>query len=979
MIIYIDELKNNYSNCVNYSYDKLEEIKEEDDISYQKYLEYLELVKAYENCSNNSKNYSDYPNSDYINDTNCINISDIEPVVFFNKTEYLLYCYENNYFDYKVIIFETFNESYKETLDNIILNITDTISSNYIDEIFLNNYLEKYYQFDELNVTIDDFYGYYEDFEDMIFYINNLKNKEYRDTLYNSLINSFNSSYSKFFEDYIIKEISDNITLYLSDKLDIFINYLKMKISFESYYYLFLLNNTKELGITSKNAIINLYSNFKNKLNDTLFYLIEEDVLFYINIFYRENKKDFRNAFIDYYNNNDNEYNIDIFKLKYYFDDIIYDKLFNKTLDELSNSIIYNMINKIQTLIYESTNTELESLYKIIDKSQAENENKLEKIETSEIPDDMIKINELIINYTLLVQNQNNRFKFSFGQEPFDLLYNFTKNDLEPPLLLVKEFYNTIEERLIEEITKIVDNFPDYYSIIKEKLFIETRLENATDILSEINSTLYEYREELDDDLSKYFNKLINFAYINGIKIFKKECNESFCMVNRRNDGNKFELSYENIQSTIFGKYTSLSYSDTKKKRNQNIDLNKEYLPNMGPLTKDDIFYYLYNIQNTLYSLNKTYLSQEYRNISRMVSKFITKVNSTYLMKLEKSFQMSLLKFSTILTEPSYEKLKKNIYKQYYQIENYINEISNYTENVMDDFSNKLNNTSLFIKIINSQTFFRVLGYYNILSNFIQSKIKKLEYSDYIRNLGNDESDYYDNEWKFDLDFGDDNNILNESYNEIEDVIDQQDDIRNPIDDNCTETIIIIPEPDPIFDNITNHVNRPATCAISKEKIFNPFLPTIIIPLPILPYLQLRIFPNVYFKDGFKFDCYNEKKEYGAFLTTYEKVDVSLNLELGFYIPGTYSPVELAITVGLKGVLGSGQVGLKLEYNLNQNQLTINLDYQLETYSLYFYIQFRFTIDIILKKYQFEFYIVNERLYGNYKEEHKSISYKFLK
>ena len=274
---YIDELQYNYTNCINYSYDKLDKIKKEDDINYQKYLEYLELVYEYENCSNSSKNYS---YSDIINDTKCINISDLEPVIFFNRTEYLLYCYENNYFDYKVIIFEAFNESYKDILDNIILNITNRISTNYIDEIFLNNYLRKFYQFEKPNVTINDLNDYYEDFEDMIFYINNIKNKEYRNTLYNSLIYSFNSSYSKFFKDFIIKEISDNITLYLNDKLDIFINYLKMKMSFESFYYLFLLNNTKELGITSKKALINLYSNFKNKLNDTLFRLIEEDVFF---------------------------------------------------------------------------------------------------------------------------------------------------------------------------------------------------------------------------------------------------------------------------------------------------------------------------------------------------------------------------------------------------------------------------------------------------------------------------------------------------------------------------------------------------------------------------------------------------------------------------------------------------------------------------------------------------------------------------
>jgi len=169
------------------------------------------------------------------------------------------------------------------------------------------------------------------------------------------------------------------------------------------------------------------------------------------------------------------------------------------------------------------------------------------------------------------------------------------------------------------------------------------------------------------------------------------------------------------------------------------------------------------------------------------------------------------------------------------------------------------------------------------------------------------------------------------------------------------------------------------TCANSKEIIFNPVLPSIIIPIPILPLLQLRIVPNIFFKAGFEFDCQNERKEYGAFLNLYVQAEVSLSLELGFYIPGTNSPVELAICVGLKGVLGSGKIGLKLEYNLNQNQLTMHLNTQLEALALYFYIQFRFTIDITLYTLRFEFYIVNQRLFGIYTEIDKVISYNFLK
>jgi hypothetical protein len=263
----------------------------------------------------------------------------------------------------------------------------------------------------------------------------------------------------------------------------------------------------------------------------------------------------------------------------------------------------------------------------------------------------------------------------------------------------------------------------------------------------------------------------------------------------------------------------------------------------------------------------------------------------------------------------------------------------------------------------------------------MQSKIKKLENVDFTRNLGNDGEDYFNNN------FYNDNNILDDNYNYNEDIIDQQEKIADLFYDNFTELYISKPitpvTPDPIMDNVTSNlsglIGANKECAKSDEKKIKPNLIPIIIPIPILPYLQLRIIPYIYFKSGFIFNCYNERKEYEAFINLYTQAEVSLSLELGFYIPGTSSVVELAICVGLKGVLGSGQMGLYLKYNLNQNQLTMRLDYQLETYALYFYIQFRFTIDAKFFTLHFEFYIVNERLTGKYKEEHKLIIYKFLK
>ena len=203
--------------------------------------------------------------------------------------------------------------------------------------------------------------------------------------------------------------------------------------------------------------------------------------------------------------------------------------------------------------------------------------------------------------------------------------------------------------------------------------------------------------------------------------------------------------------------------------------------------------------------------------------------------------------------------------------------------------------------------------------------------------------------------------------------------------DEKDENTEIIKSPELIYDILKIFLKKLITeinkkyCPTSKKIKFDPILPPIIIPLPILPLLQLRIIPTVYLIAGFNYYCYNEKQENGAFLHLYVKGEVSLNLELGFYIPGYYSPVELAIAVGLKGVLGSGTIGLKLEYNLNQNQLEIELYYQFEAFALYFYIQYRYTIDVKLYTLRFDFYIVNQRLFGIYMEKHKRKTYNFLK
>jgi hypothetical protein len=54
------------------------------------------------------------------------------------------------------------------------------------------------------------------------------------------------------------------------------INYTSKKIIEENKYYIYLLSNTKEIGFTSKECLLNLYPYLFNKFNDTVSILLEK-------------------------------------------------------------------------------------------------------------------------------------------------------------------------------------------------------------------------------------------------------------------------------------------------------------------------------------------------------------------------------------------------------------------------------------------------------------------------------------------------------------------------------------------------------------------------------------------------------------------------------------------------------------------------------------------------------------------------------
>jgi hypothetical protein len=251
---YIIEYKQNFSICLNYSIESLNDYKKEDEINYKKYLNYL--IK--------------------MNDST-LNISEIEKVNFTNKTEILLDCYNNNYYNYTINLYKNFDQKYKDKLDYLI-NETNSIDINNFSENLLNEYFEKYYKLENYTQTkevFDDiYYKLFLAYNDTILYINYTQNSIYSDYLYNLLVNHFKSSYINYIDNYLISPIIDNITLYINNNAEIYLYYLLNKLTDEYNYYIMILNNTEEIGINSAESLSNLYDEVNKKINQSISYTI---------------------------------------------------------------------------------------------------------------------------------------------------------------------------------------------------------------------------------------------------------------------------------------------------------------------------------------------------------------------------------------------------------------------------------------------------------------------------------------------------------------------------------------------------------------------------------------------------------------------------------------------------------------------------------------------------------------------------------
>ena len=149
---------------------------------------------------------------------------------------------------------------------------------------------------------------------------------------------------------------------------------------------------------------------------------------------------------------------------------------------------------------------------------------------------------------------------------------------------------------------------------------------------------------------------------------------------------------------------------------------------------------------------------------------------------------------------------------------------------------------------------------------------------------------------------------------------------------------------------------------------------TIAIPLGF-SWLAFKIRPelSVGFCVGFNEEINWRKDIYNTGVECYGKAEESVSLEIGIYIPSAHDPVQISFNLGLKGVLVSGKVGVKLSFD-KKFVPTVDSYYELQDFVFSFYIRISIEVRLTVFTFAFHFYIYNKTFFGIKIEGHAILS-----
>ena len=727
-INFIYELRKNQTNCSNYILKSLDTILYEDKINWEKYQNYIKL--------NNTDFYQN-------------EIEYSEKIEYFNITNHWLYCKDNNFFNYSNIIVEDIDEINKLLIKNITNGIIGIINNNKLDGKFLENYFyEKFF----LNISnnnnllledLDNLYSSFEDFQDICEYLSYTIDKRYKTGLKEIFIRNFNISYSNFIENYLINEIDSKTYIDIFEKINMKIDYIKKKLIEENNYYLFLLNQTKDLGISTKEALLSLYPTLLIKINNILHQifnkLFEEDIYFYL----MENRKIFFENYFNFLKNNQvNNNSLEIVKFNEFFDDIISDINFNRTLENISERLIINMINLLKNKYISSLEEKLNNINDLLLYLKNQIEKSLTNINILNYSDYSISIANINKNYTELINQQNNEFIFNVSDKPFIALDNFTFMYLSNPLSEIKDTYSKIEKDLLNNLFNQIDNFDDFYGFIKDKLNKEKKREDIENIYNITNNLIDNYTKSFSNEIFDIKNQLYEYTNINDIK----QNNKIMRNLNETNISNKKQINFfeNNYQINSNNKYKNINHkkeNNNYKNKKDNFNYHNKFYNRILDSSTSQGSYNIFHIikifkaANQIFSVfSKTISSSEIQKISNNLNLFIMK-NENFLIRLESSIKLSILRFSTFLTSEKLLELEKSIYYQYNLINPYITEYLKEIYNNTITFINFINSTALYYDKIFIGLNSTILSNYQELSNLINNKYNVKSNGIFLRNL----------------------------------------------------------------------------------------------------------------------------------------------------------------------------------------------------------------------------------------------------
>ena len=268
--------------------------------------------------------------------------------------------------------------------------------------------------------------------------------------------------------------------------------------------------------------------------------------------------------------------------------------------------------------------------------------------------------------------------------KPFIILNEFIIDYLKLPLASIKDKYNIIENNLLNKLFNIIDKFPNYYSIIKDKLNLEKINNNITPYSDYINKIILDYLEILDKDIISFINKLMHYTYIDGLYYQDSPCDDSYCFNESEilenfddinfdfniNDNDARNLE-QNTKKTI--RKLEIPNLNNKKPKNKKFRNLEKYDSSMGNIDENDIYNYLLDMEIILNEFNNSYLSKDFKNMNLISKSFLDNINNTYLNKLKNSIEMIGAKFKTILAGENYIKFEDKLFEPYINISLYIN------------------------------------------------------------------------------------------------------------------------------------------------------------------------------------------------------------------------------------------------------------------------------------------------------------------